>query len=53
MKQEIIKSELEVNDNKINSMSKFSNILKQNYENINNYTLDINYLYSCKTYISN
>lgn len=35
-----------VNDNKINSMSKFSNILKQNYENINNYTLDINYNYN-------
>ena len=27
-------------------MSKFSNILKQNYENINNYTLDINYNYN-------
>ena len=35
-----------VNDNKINSISKFSNILKQNYENINNYTLDINYNYN-------
>lgn len=35
-----------VNDNKINSMSKFSNILKQNYENINNYSLDINYNYN-------
>ena len=35
-----------VNDNKINSMSKFSNILKQNYENINNYILDINYNYN-------
>ena len=34
------------NDNKINSISKFSNILKQNYENINNYTLDINYNYN-------
>lgn len=35
-----------VNDNKINSISKFSNILKQNYENINNYILDINYNYN-------
>ena len=35
-----------VNDNKINSISKFSNILKQNYDNINNYTLDINYNYN-------
>ncbi|CDE38618.1 aBC transporter permease/ATP-binding protein [Mycoplasma sp. CAG:472] len=35
-----------VNDNKKNSISKFSNILKQNYENINNYTLDINYNYN-------
>ena len=35
-----------VNDNKVNSISKFSNILKQNYENINNYTLDINYNYN-------
>ena len=35
-----------VNDNKINSIYKFSNILKQNYENINNYTLDINYNYN-------
>ena len=35
-----------VNDNKINSISKFSNILIQNYENINNYTLDINYNYN-------
>ena len=35
-----------VNDNKINGISKFSNILKQNYENINNYTLDINYNYN-------
>lgn len=35
-----------VNDNKINSISKFSNILEQNYENINNYTLDINYNYN-------
>ena len=35
-----------VNDNKINSISNFSNILKQNYENINNYTLDINYNYN-------
>lgn len=35
-----------VNDNKINSISKFSNILKQNYENINYYTLDINYNYN-------
>lgn len=35
-----------VNDNKINSISKFSNILKQNYENINNYSLDINYNYN-------
>lgn len=35
-----------VNDNKINSISKFSNILKQNYENINNFTLDINYNYN-------
>ena len=35
-----------VNDNKINSISKFSNILKQNYENIKNYTLDINYNYN-------
>lgn len=35
-----------VNDNKINSISKFSNILKQNYEIINNYTLDINYNYN-------
>lgn len=34
-----------VNDNKINSISKFSNMLKQNYEDINNYTLDINYNY--------
>ena len=34
-----------INDNKINSISNFSNILKQNYENINNYTLDINYNY--------
>lgn len=32
-------------DNKINSISKFSNMLKQNYEDINNYTLDINYNY--------
>ena len=35
-----------VNDNKINSISKFSNILKQNYGDINNYTLDINYNYN-------
>ena len=35
-----------VNDNKINSIYKFSNILKQNYENINNYILDINYNYN-------
>ena len=34
-----------INDNKINSISKFSNKLKQNYENINKYTLDINYNY--------
>lgn len=40
-----------VNDNKINSMSKFSNILKQNYENINNYTLDINYNYNINSNI--